>query len=333
MENKNITTVKSLIDKEKELYPQMIKDNKLTDILRGIAFLSDQTLENVILLINQKEDVTCVKRFKEWNFYKRRIIKEQNSLKTISGYVEKQNLSEVEEQGKVYVNGVDKLKIEVGHVFDISQTEGKEYEFLNSNKESVAKHFEAVKKALERTARDYKFEYKDIENNVQVDKENKVITIKDGQTINEVINTLVREVGKVLLETRKYTGLSVEDEPEIDEIEKNMVVYTFNKKLGLDLPEYNFDKVATFSDEKIEKFKWNLQRNRSVTKQMLSNVETAIERAVRDNEKKLAEQSEQPTETQPTEQEPQEQVAEVGKVEEKKTTKTRKKKQQESEVE
>ena len=95
----------------------------------------------------------------------------------------------------------------------------------NSNKESVAKHFEAVKKALERTARDYKFEYKDIENNVQVDKENKVITIKDGQTINEVINTLVREVGKVLLETRKYTGLSVEDEPEIDEIEKNMVVY------------------------------------------------------------------------------------------------------------
>ena len=99
------------------------------------------------------------------------------------------------------------------------------------------------------------------------------------------------------------------------------------------MPEYNFDKVATFSDEKIEKFKWNLQRNRSVTKQMLSNVETAIERAVRDNEKKLAEQSEQPTETQPTEQEPQEQVAEVEKVEEKKTTKTRKKKQQESEVE
>ncbi|MCK9577279.1 MAG: hypothetical protein M0R51_15345, partial [Clostridia bacterium] len=134
---------------------------------------------------------------------------------------------------------------------------------------------EAVKNALERTARGFEFEYKDIDNNSEIDLTNKKITIKDGLSIDEVINTLIDSVTTVLLTTRRAEGLE-----NLEDFEQNAVIYAVKSKLGLDVPDFTLD-TNSLNENGLVELKNNLQKIRSVTKQMLSNIESSIEYAVR----------------------------------------------------
>ncbi len=300
MEQEKITSsLEELTVKAETNYKQMIKDNKIKDILRAIGLFPDQTITNDVLILSQRPDATCVKRMKEWNYYKRSVNKNEKAVKVISHYLEKYDVDYKDNDGNVITKGVDKLKTDVGYVFDISQTHGEEYAYLNSNKENIAKHFETAKSALERTAKDFTIIYQDQNDKSTLDLENKKLCIKDGLTVDEVIQTLIGNVATVLLNTRRQEGLE-----NVADFEQNAVIYAVNSKLGLDLPEYNFD-LSTLNEAGVEELKGNLQRVRSVTKQMLANVESAIEKAVRDLDKKTEQalgNAAVQTDTQPEEQ-------------------------------
>jgi len=274
-ELKTFISLEDLAKLADEQYLKMLKENKIKDIVKAIGLFPDQTITNDILILTQNPNATLVKRLSDWGYYKRKVKEDQKGLKIISHVLKKYNIDKTDEYGNIYSQGVDKLDTEMGFVFDISQTEGKDYEYLNSNKENIAKHFEVVKKSLERTARDYKFEYTDIDTNSQIDLKNKIITIKDGLSIDEVINTLIDNVSTVLLATRRQEGLD-----NLGEFEQNAVIYAVKSKLGLDEPECKFD-ISNINDEGLVELKNNLQKVRSVTKQILSNVESSIEYAVR----------------------------------------------------
>lgn len=285
MEDKNIKALEELEKTSDEKYIQMLKNNEITKILRAIGLFPDQTITNDILILSQKPDATCVKRMRDWNYYRRSVNKSEKSIKVISNYIEKFDQDYTEEDGKIFTKGITKLRTDIGYLFDISQTNGKEYNYLYSNKETVAQHFDAAKSALEKTAREYKFEFRDIDVVSIVDKDSKVITLKDGMELNEVVNRLIKEVTGILLETRQAEGLNAEAKPNIDEIELNSAIYAIHSKLGLDLPEYDFSEISKFSEEEMFKFRDNLNRVRSVSKQLLSNFERAIEKSVRNLEK------------------------------------------------
>ena len=284
-EVKKTTTLEDLTNSANEQYRQLLSEDKLENLLRAIGLFPDQTITNDVLILSQKPDAICVKRMKEWNYYRRSVKKAEKAIKVISHHIEKYDKDYTDESGNIYTQGIEKLKTDVGYVFDISQTEGKEFNYLNSNKESIAQHFEVAKKALETTAKGYTFEYQNQDEKSKIDWENKKVFIKDGMSVNEVINELIDNVSKILLTTRGQEGLK-----NIDEMEQNCVVYAVNSKLGLELPKYDF-KVSNLTDEGKEQFKGNLQRVRSVTKQMLSNFENAIERAIRNLDKQMEEET------------------------------------------
>lgn len=302
MENKNFITLEELTDMANSDYKKLLDEKRLPDLLRAIGLFPDQTISNDVLILSQKPDAICVKRMKEWNYYKRSVKKAEKAIKVISHHIEKYDQDYTDKNGNIYTQGIEKLKTDIGFVFDISQTEGKEFNYLNSNKETVAANFETAKKALEFTAKEFAFEYVNQDENSKIDWENKKVYVKDGLSVNEVINELVDNVAQILLTTRREEGLK-----EKADFEKNCVVYAVSSKLGLDKPEYNFDVELT--DEEKEQLKGNLSRVRSVTKQMLANIESSIERAIRDLDKKMEEQkqkveeqnksSEQPAKTAP----------------------------------
>lgn len=280
---KILSSLEELTSNANETYKKMIKENKIKDIIKAIGLFPDQTITNDILILSQKPDATCVKRMKEWNFYHRSVNKSEKGIKVISHYLEKYEVDHTDKNGKIITKGVEKLKTDVGYVFDISQTHGEEYDYLNSNKENIARHFEAAKSALEKTARGFDVIYQDQEEKSKIDFENKKIFIKDGLSIDQVINTLIEDVADVLLKSRRQEGLE-----NLEDFEHNAVIFAVNSKLGLDLPEYDFD-MSNLNDIAIDELKGNLQKVRSVTKQMLSNFESAIERAVRELDKKIKE--------------------------------------------
>ena len=320
MENKMIT-LEDLTSAASENYLKFIKEGQIKSILRNIGLFCDHTIDNDVLILLQNPDATCVKRLTEWNYYKRNVKKNEKAIKIISHHIYNKNLG-FSEKGKVYTDGVEKLAVEVGYLFDISQTEGKNFEYFNTNKETLAKFFDNTKKALEYTAKDYSFVYDDTTDNYAIDEENKVIHIKNGMTLDETIIALVKSVAKVVLNSRNYNGLKESEVANINEIELYGTIYAVNSRLGLDLPEYNFDDIQNWSDINIGLFKTNLQKIRSVSKQLISNVESSIEYAIRNlnREKSKENESEKSEETESKEE-----------VKEEKPKKSRKK-QSESEV-
>lgn len=318
-EKNNNIGLDELISQANDGFTKYVKDNNVKELIRAIGLFPDQTITNDVLILSQKPNATCVKRMKEWNFYRRAVKKSEKAIKVVSHYLDKRDVAYNDDNGNVITKGAEKLKTNVGYLFDISQTEGKEYEYLNSNKETIAAHFEAAKTALEKTARGFQVKYQDQEQNSTIDMENKTIFIKDGMSIDDVLQTLIDNVSQVLLAAR--TGEGLQDK---EEFEKNAVIYAVNSKLGLDLPKYNFD-VANLDNEGVELLKGNLQRVRSVTKQMLSNVESSIEHAVRNLEKKMADELDKGKEKEEV-QKTQEEVQPEPKP---KATRTRKKKESE----
>lgn len=324
-ERNNIKALEELAKQSDEKYIEMLKNNEITKLFRAIGLFPDQTITNDVLILSQRPEAICVKRMKDWNFYKRSVRKGEKSIKVISHFIDKYDQEYTDESGTVYTKGIEQLKTDIGYVFDISQTEGSEYQYLNSNKENIAKYFDVAKSALEKTAKDYKFEYKDIEENSIIDKENRVITIKDGLELNDVINTLIRDVSIVLLDFRnqKSEGLTDDKLKDIDTVQVNAAIYAINSKLGLDVPDYDFSEISKLDESDMFLFKENLQKVRSSTKQLLSNFERAIEKAVRDIDKRTEQAKEQPVEEKTEEKA-------VKSVKSKSRTKT---KQTESEVE
>ena len=320
MENKMIT-LEDLTSAASENYLKFIKEGQIKSILRNIGLFCDHTIDNDVLILLQNPNATCVKRLTEWNYYKRNVKKNEKAIKIISHHIYNKNLG-FSEKGKVYTDGVEKLAVEVGYLFDISQTEGKNFEYFNTNKETLAKFFDNTKKALEYTAKDYSFVYDDTTDNYAIDEENKVIHIKNGMTLDETIIALVKSVAKVVLNSRNYNGLKESEVANINEIELYGTIYAVNSRLELDLPEYNFDDIQNWSDINIGLFKTNLQKIRSVSKQLISNVESSIEYAIRNlnREKSKENESEKSEETESKEE-----------VKEEKPKKSRKK-QSESEV-
>ncbi len=320
MENKMIT-LEDLTNAASENYLKFIKEGQIKSILRNIGLFCDHTIDNDVLILLQNPNATCVKRLTEWNYYKRNVKKNEKAIKIISHHIYNKNLG-FSEKGKVYTDGVEKLAVGVGYLFDISQTEGKNFEYFNTNKETLAKFFDNTKKALEYTAKDYSFVYDNTTDNYAIDEENKVIHIKNGMTLDETINALVKSVAKVVLNSRNYNGLKESEVANINEIELYGTIYAVNSRLGLDLPEYSFDDIQNWSDINIELFKTNLQKIRSVSKQLISNVESSIEYAIRNlnREKSKENESEKSEETESKEE-----------VKEEKPKKSRKK-QSESEV-
>ena len=254
-------TLEDLTSAANDNYLKFLKEGQVKSILRNIGLFADHTIDNDVLILLQNPNATCVKRLTEWNFYKRNIKKNEKAIKIISHHIYSNNLGGKEKDGKIYVDGIEKLKVEVGYVFDISQTEGKNYEYLNTNKENIAKYFDNVKNALEHTAKGYDFVYEDCAENYKIDKDNHKIIIKDGMTLGDTIDTLIRVVAEVALDARRSYGISMEKNNKIHDIEIAGTVYAVNSKLGLDLPEFNFDEIQTWTDEDLNLFKSNLQKN------------------------------------------------------------------------
>ena len=122
MEERNIKALEELTKQSDEKYIELLKNNQLTKILRAIGLFPDQTITNDVLIITQKPEATCVKRMRDWNYYKRSVNKNEKAIKVISHYIEKYDQDFTDEQGNIYTKGVEKLKTDLGYLFDISQT-------------------------------------------------------------------------------------------------------------------------------------------------------------------------------------------------------------------
>ena len=190
MEQENYSTVENLEKVADEKYLSMIRENNMKDILSSMGRFPENSIKNDMLILAQMPKATKVYTKEEWNFKGRELIESPRYINNISLCLYKPDQDFTDSKGTLYVKGADKLNVRLKTLYDVSQTEGKELP-KEIDKETIAQYFDATKGALEHTAKGYKIEYADMEEKSKIDQEAKVIKVKDGISLNEVITELV----------------------------------------------------------------------------------------------------------------------------------------------
>lgn len=281
-ENKNFTTVENLNKRCDEKYLELINNGKIKDILSAMGRFVKETVENDILILEQMPEATQLCTKGEWEKIKHRELKESPKFVEVIGVtLYKNEQGDIDDKGSMHVIGTTKLHPYVRTLYDVSQTTGPELK-PEIDKEQLAKHFDAVKGSLEHTTKGYTFKYEDnLDGNSTIDKSTKTISVKNGMSLNSVINELIDNTAKVLIDTRRLEGISQEKYNDILKTEHKAAVYAIHSRYGLDTPDFDFSEIDNFTNEEKMIFKDNLSKVRSIVYQITHNLENSIDFAVR----------------------------------------------------
>ena len=331
-ETKTYTTVDDLIKQAEEQFRQFIKDGKYKDILLSMSNLNCYSITNQLLILSQMPTARCVNGMKVWNYNHRNVIKGQKAIKIIAPLREIRKEDVLDEDGNVVeTKEFEVMGYKVAHVFDISQTEGRElYEFKCD--ENIAKeNFETIKDALVSVPRGYDVNFANIENDGvdgYCDFTHKVIVIQDGMPLERTLTTLIHEIGHALAEERvrtNFNGLTKKEQTQIREIEAESIALVVSNKLGLHTADFNMGYITKWADGDIDKFKNNLDVIRSVSYQILSKVEPSLQSHLREQEKAQVQENANEPEELTKEQEKEPEIEEKAPEKPKRTRKTTKK--------
>lgn len=286
-ETKTYVNVDELIKQAENQFKQFIKDGKYKDLLLSMSNLNGYSVTNQLLILKQLPTATCVNGMKVWNYVHRNVIKGQRAIKIIAPLIEKRKEDILDEDGNVIdTKEIDVVGYKVSHVFDISQTDGKEFYKVQCNENIAHDYFETIKDGLERVPRGYTIKYQNIERDGvdgYCDFKNQEIVIKEGMPFERTLTTLIHEIGHALAETRvrtNFKGLTTKEQIKIKEIEAESIALVVSNKLGLHTADFNMAYITKWADGDIEKFKSNVDVVRSVSYQILSSVESSLQSAM-----------------------------------------------------
>lgn len=282
-ENAIRVTVNDLIAQAEDQYAKFLKSGKYKDLLLSMSNLNCYSLNNQLLILSQNPNATCVNSVKIWNYNHRNVKKGEKAIKIIAPLKEIRKEDVLDEDGNIVeTKEIEVNGFKVAYVFDISQTEGRElYEFKCDENVAVEK-FEAIKKAIERVSRGFTVTYGPTDETCDgyCNFKTKEIVIREGMSYTRTLTTLIHEVGHALAEERprvNFKGLTQKEQSKIREIEAESIALVVSNRLGLQTTDFNLGYIAKFSDGDLDKFKANIDVVRSVSYQILSSVEPALQ--------------------------------------------------------
>lgn len=291
-ENKNYTTVEKLNTLMEEKYLEFLNCGKIKEILTTIGKFDKETIENDILILEQMPEASEICTKGEWEKIKhRQLIDSPKFINLIGVTLYKNEQGAIDSKGSLHVEGTLKLHPYVKTVYDISQTISEEAP-KTMNKEYLATYFDAVKGSLEHTTKDYKIKYDDIAEKSQIDRENKLIIVQNGMSLNDVVCELIDNTARVLIDCRLKEGLKSEQHKDILSLEHKCAIYAIHSRYGLDMPEMSFEEIGKFSDEDKLKFMGNLSKVRSVVYQITHNLENSIDFTIRSQNREKSKENE-----------------------------------------
>lgn len=288
-ENKTIST-EDLIKQADETFISLIKSNKYKNILSAISKLNSFSINNLMLILSQNPKATCVNSINVWNYYHRNINKGEKPIKIIAPIKESKKLQKLDEQGNaVIIQDKQEYGFQIKHVFDLSQTTGNPIYQFKCDTEILNNNFIILKKALERIPRGWTFEYQEIPDHTGLKSyrnltEFKVI-VKLGMSYEDTLSVLVKEISDILSNSRmrnNFKGLTNKDYATTNKLESESIAFAISNRLGLPLKDFDFDNIAKFSDDNLRKLKHNVELIRSVSYQMLSSIEPALQTHLRE---------------------------------------------------
>lgn len=229
---------------------EYLNSDTYKNYLDAVSKFHRYSSKNIRLLLSQNQNISMVASYKDWKEkFERQVSKGSKSLKV---YVPKiQKLKDDEGKVKLDPNGKEMTRtyFQLGSVFDVSQTTGKEIPKPVYQLEGEVKNYSNIYAALTKTTK-AEIGFTDISTGAHgfYQPDSDIIRIQKGMKQEQTIKTVIHEIAHSNLhnlEARKKHEYTKEEK----ELQAESVAYVVSNHLGIDTSSYSFGYLANWSSD------------------------------------------------------------------------------------
>lgn len=239
--------------------------------LRSLSKFYDYSLGNTILIAMQMPTATHVASFRSWKRdFNRYVRKGERGIEILVPMLVKDRDEEEQDEERRRLVG-----FRVGHVFDVSQTDGEPLPTLVDEVDGGVERYAAVMDAV-RSVSAYPVELvADLpEGTKGYFRRGELIAIREGMGEGQTVKTALHELAHSRLHDGDPEGMP---DRAMREVQAESVAYAVSAALGLDTSGYSFGYVASWAVGKTdEEMRACLQVVRDAAKAMVEDLQTAM---------------------------------------------------------
>lgn len=279
--------IKEITDQLEAGIQELFESDKFKDYLTCMSKFHNYSLNNTILIAMQKPDAALVAGYKAWQTdHGRTVRKGEHGIKILAPCKFKVTV-ESDENGTLENSGNDEktkvmeyLRFKITHVFDVSQTEGKELPSIGVDElTGDVSGYRSMYKALVRTC-PVAIVMEEIEGGAKgyYNDTDKRIAILAGMSEMQTIKTIIHEMAHQKMHAEENADPEHPVDRRTKEVEAESVAYTVCQHLGLDTSDYSFGYIAGWSSTRDTKeLKASLERIRSASDELITEIDKNLD--------------------------------------------------------
>jgi antirestriction protein ArdC len=244
--------------------------------LQSLARFHDYSLNNTLLIAMQMPEATQVASFRSWKRdFNRHVRRGERGIEILVPMLVKCHAEEKEQDA-----GEERRRLvgfRVGHVFDVSQTEGEPLPTLMDEVTESVDRYAATLDAV-RAVVAYPVEFRDDlpESTNGYFRRGELIAIREDMPEGQTVKTALHELAHSRLHDGDPASEGMPDRA-MREVQAESVAYTVSAALGLDTSGYSFGYVASWAVGRTDKeMRACLQVVRDAAKAMVEDLQEAM---------------------------------------------------------
>ena len=303
--------VKSLLSKLEDGLKAVFDSDNYKNYLNTMSKFHNYSINNTLLINQQKPDATLVAGFNSWaHNFERHVKKGEKGIKIIAPapyYIkkEKQVIDPKTGEGVLNPDGTPKMAevevkipaFKVSYVYDVSQTYGKDLPTLGvseltSDVDKAKDFINSLKKVspvpveFGKTKGDSKGFYSPDQGK---------IVVKEGMSEAQTIKTMVHEISHAKLHNPEKAKENAKKTKGTIEMEAESVAYIVCQHFGIDTSDYSFGYIAGWSEGKgVDELRDSMQAIRDTAGEMINRVEGDLRNVEREAQKEVSTPEKEP---------------------------------------
>ena len=248
--------------------------------LQTLAKFHDYSLNNTMLIAMQMPEATRVASYRSWQRdFDRHVRKGERGIEILVPMVVKRKDADSEGVPQDDEETAERKKLvgfKVGHVFDVSQTEGESLPEIASQVSADVSDFDSLMEAIKAVSA-YPIEVVDglpPETNGLFSRRTGYIAVRKGMPEGQTVKTALHELAHSVMHDADAEELP---DRSMREVQAESVAYAASAALGLDTSGYSFGYVASWAVGKSdEEMRACMQVVRDATKDIIDRMEIIL---------------------------------------------------------
>lgn len=277
----------ALLKQAEEGIKEFLESDKYKDFLKTMAKFHQYSINNTILIAQQKPDAQLVAGFKAWqNKFKRHVNKGEKAIKII-GCRPYEQWVDKEVDGKKERQKIQRFSFFPVSVFDVSQTKGEPLPQLTTELTANVNGYRDLYHAIKRST-NFKIGFEEITSGAKgyCDLTENRIALNKGMSESQTIKTLVHEVTHADLHAPEFQDKTVKKTSlRTKETEAESVAFVVCEHYGIDTSDYIFPYLGSWAkDKELSELKESFERIQTQADVLIQRIDTNLEDVQKERE-------------------------------------------------